>query len=121
MPPNIKFQTAVLQAKAQAGLTEETILGAFDKLKAQLQHEQEAFGVKAQQFSDHEIAARQDRITQISSQITQLQQELGKLSSELVEAQGKGTRAQSQFAAAVQRRGIEIEQQKAQYSALLKG
>lgn len=121
MPPNVKFKTAVLQAKAQAGLTEEGILSAFDKIKAQLQQEQDAFSAKAQQFAAREISGRQDKISQISSQIAQLQQELAELSGQLVEAQGKGTHAQSQFVAAAQRRALEIEQQKEQYAALLKG
>lgn len=121
MPPNVKFKTAVLQAKAQAGLTEENILSAFDGLAAQLQQEEDAFGQKAQQFTAREVVGRQDRISQITSQIAQLQQELGKLSGELIDAQGKAAHAQSQFAAAAQRRGIEIQQQKAQYAALLRG
>jgi hypothetical protein len=121
MPPNIKFTTAVLQAKAQAGLTEDSILSGFDKLKAQLQQEQDSFNAKAQQFTAKEVAGRQDRISQITSQIAQLQQELAQLSGEFVDAQGKAARAQTQFAAAVQRRGIEIDQQKAQYASLLKG
>lgn len=121
MPPNVKFRTAVLQASAQAGLNEAAILGAFDRLKAQLQQEQDAFEEKARQFASREVSSRQDRIAQISTQISQLQQELAGLSGELVDAQGKATRAQSQFNAAVQRRAIEIEQQKAQYAALLKG
>lgn len=121
MPPNVKFRTAVLQASAQAGLTENGILSAFDHLKAQLQQEEDAFEEKARQFANREVASRQDRISQISSQISQLQQELANLSGELVEAQGKATHAQTQFTAAAQRRAIEIEQQKAQYASLLKG
>jgi hypothetical protein len=121
MPPNIKFKTAVVQAGAQAGLTEESILAAFDRLKAQLQLEQDAFADKAHQFEAREIASRQDRIGQISSQISALQQELANLSGELVAAQGKSSHVQSQFAAAAQRRAMEIEQQKAQYASLLKG
>jgi hypothetical protein len=121
MPPNVKFKTAVLQAKAQAGLTEDGILAAFDTLLARLQQEQAAFDEKEKQFVAHEITGRQDRITQISNQITELQQELAKLSNELVEAQGKSAHAQSRFLAAAQRRTSEIEQQKAQYAALLKG
>ena len=121
MPPNMKFKTAVLQASAQAGLSEASILGAFDHLKAQLQQEQDAFDGKAHEFLSREVSSRQDRIAQITSQISQLQQELAHLSGELVEAQGKATHAQSQFTAAAQRRAIEIEQQKAQYASLLKG
>jgi hypothetical protein len=121
MPPNIKFKTAVVQAGAQAGLTEESVLAAFDRLTGQLQQEQDAFAEKARQFEAREISSRQDRIGQITSQISALQQELANLSGELVAAQGKSTRAQSQFTAAAQRRAMEIEQQKAQYASLLKG
>jgi hypothetical protein len=121
MPPNIKFKTAVIQATAQAGLTEDSILASFDTLKARLQQEKDAFGDKAQQFLAREVTGRQDQINQITEQISQLQQELARLSNELVEAQGKSSHAQSQFAAALQRRNGEIEQQKAMYTALLKG
>ena len=121
MPPNVKFKTAVLQASAQAGLTEAGILSAFDQLRAELQQEQDAFEEKARQFAGREIANRQERIAGITNQISQLQQELANLSGELVEAQGKATHAQTQFTAAAQRRAIEIEQQKAQYASLLKG
>lgn len=121
MPANVKFRTAVLQASAQAGLTEDGILATFDTLKAKLQQEKDAFGGKAQQFAAREVSGRQDQIQRITEQITQLQQELAQLSNELVEAQGKSSHAQSQFEAAVQRRGSEIEQQKALYASLLKG
>jgi hypothetical protein len=121
MPSNVKFKTAVIQATAQAGLTEDGILGTFDTLKARLQQEYDAFGQKSQQFAAREVAGRQDQIQKISEQITELQQELARLSNELVDAQGKSTHAQSQFEAAVQRRGSELEQQKALYASLLKG
>ncbi|MGD0939317.1 MAG: hypothetical protein ABR905_06350 [Terracidiphilus sp.] len=121
MPSNVKFKTAVIQATAQAGLTEDGILGAFDTLKARLQQEHDSFGQKAQQFAAREVTGRQDQIQKISEQITELQQELARLSNELVDAQGKATHAQSQFEAAVQRRGSELEQQKALYASLLKG
>ncbi len=121
MASNIKFKTAVLQASAQAGLTEDGILGTFDSLKAKLEQERDSFGGKAQQFASREITGRQDQIQKITEQITQLQQELARLSNELVEAQGKSTHAESQFEAAVQRREAELEHQKALYTSLLKG
>jgi len=121
MPSNVKFKTAVIQATAQAGLTEDGILGTFDTLKAKLQQEKDAFSGKSQQFASREVAGRQDQIQKITEQITELQQELARLSNELVDAQGKATHAQSQFEAAVQRRGSELEQQRALYASLLKG
>lgn len=121
MPSNVKFKTAVIQATAQAGLTEDGILGTFDTLKTKLQQEHDAFGQKAQQFAAREVNGRQDQIQKITEEITQLQQQLAQLSNELVDAQGKSTHAQSQFEAAVQRRASELEQQKALYASLLKG
>jgi hypothetical protein len=121
MPTNVKFRTAVLQASAQAGLSEEGILATFDTLKAKLQQEKDAFGGKAQQFEAHEVTGRQNQIQSITQQITELQQELARLSNELVDAQGKSTHAETQFEAAVQRRSSELEQQKALYASLLKG
>jgi hypothetical protein len=119
MPSNVKFKTAVIQATAQAGLTQDGILETFDELTARLQQEKEAFGGKSEQFAAREVAGRQDQIQKITAQITQLQQELARLSNELVDAQGKAAHAQSQFEAAVQRRATELEQQKALYSSLL--
>jgi len=121
MPSNVKFKTAVIQATAQAGLTEDGILGTFDTLKAKLQQEKDAFAGKSQQFAAREIAGRQDQIQKITEQITELQQELARLSKDLVDAQGKATHAQNQFEAAVQRRSSELEQQKGLYASLLKG
>jgi hypothetical protein len=121
MPSNIKFRTAVIQATAQAGLTEDGILGTFDTLKTKLQQERDAFTGKSQQFASREVAGRQDQIQKISQQIMDLQQELARLSNELVDAQGKASHAQSQFEAAAQRRASELEQQKALYASLLKG
>jgi hypothetical protein len=120
MDAALKFKTAVAQAKAQNGLTEGEILATFDSLKAALEKEQDSFATKAQQFAGREITGRQDRINEITAQITQLQQELSQLSTELVDAQGKAARAQGQFNAAIERRAAEIEEQKLQYSALLK-
>lgn len=121
MPSNVKFKTAVLQATAQAGLTADGILAAFDTLNAKLQQEHDAFGGKEQQFVAREVSGRQDQIQKITEQITQLQQQLAQLSNELVDAQGKAAHAQSQFEAAVQRRGSELQQQKALYASLLNG
>jgi hypothetical protein len=121
MPSNIKFRTAVIQATAQAGLTEDGILGTFDTLRTKLQQERDAFTGKSQQFAAREVAGRQDQIQKVSQQIMDLQQELARLSNELVDAQGKASHAQSQFEAAAQRRASELEQQKALYASLLKG
>jgi uncharacterized coiled-coil protein SlyX len=121
-----KFKTAVIQAKAQEGLSQEKILATFDGLKAALQNEQNSFAASAAATKQHELNDRQkkvqeitDAIAQKQKEIAQLQQSLADVTTELVAAQGKIQRAESQFAIAVQRRALEIDQEKAKYASLL--
>jgi hypothetical protein len=123
-----RFKTAVVQAKAQEGLTQEKILATFDGLKVALQNEQESFTASAQTTREREIADRQKRVKEATdeiarkqSEIAQLQQRLTEMTSELLGAQSKIQRAEAQFAAAVQRRITEIDQEKARYASLLQG
>lgn len=123
-----KFKTAVIQAKAQEGLSPEKILATFDGLKVALQNEQESFASSAAATKQREIDDRQkkvqevtDAIAQKQKEISQLQQRLSDVTTELVGAQGKIQRAESQFAIAVQRRALEIDQEKAKYLSLLQG
>lgn len=123
-----RFKTAVIQAKAQEGLTHEKILATFDGLKVALQNEQESFTASAQSTREREIADRQKRVQEATdeiarkqSEIAQLQQRLTEMTSELLGAQSKIQRAESQFAAAVQRRAAEIDQEKTKYASLLQG
>jgi len=123
-----KFKTAVIQAKAQEGLSQEKILATFDGLKVALQTEQESFAASAESTKQREITDRQkkvqdvtDAIAQKQKEITQLQQRLAEVTTELVGAQGKIQRAESQFTIAAQRRALEIDQEKAKYTSLLQG
>jgi uncharacterized coiled-coil protein SlyX len=123
-----KFKTAVIQAKAQEGLSQEKILATFDGLKVALHNEQESFAASAEATKQHEIADRQkkvqeitDAISQKQKEVAQLQQRLADVTTELVGAQGKIQRAESQFTIAAQRRALEIDQEKAKYVSLLQG
>jgi chromosome segregation ATPase len=123
-----KFKTAVIQAKAQEGLSQEKILATFDGLKVALHNEQESFAASAESTKQHEIADRQkkvqeitDAISQKQKEVAQLQQRLSDVTTELVGAQGKIQRAESQFTIAAQRRALEIDQEKAKYVSLLQG
>ena len=123
-----KFKTAVIQAKAQEGLSQEKILATFDGLKVALHNEQESFAASAEATKQHEIADRQkkvqeitDAIAQKQKEVAQLQQRLSDVTTELVGAQGKIQRAESQFTIAAQRRALEIDQEKAKYVSLLQG
>jgi len=123
-----RFKTAVVQAKAQEGLSQEKILATFDGLKVALQNEQESFAASAAATRQREIDDRQkkvqevtDAIAQKQKEIAQLQQRLTDVTNELVGAQGKIQRAESQFTIAAQRRALEIDQEKAKYVSLLQG
>jgi hypothetical protein len=123
-----RFKTAVVQARAQEGLTSEKILATFDGLKVALQNEQESFAASAEATKEREIADRQkkvqettDAIARKQKEIAQLQTQLSEVTTELVGAQGKIQRAESQFTIAVQRRALEIDQEKAKYLGLLQG
>jgi predicted nucleic acid-binding Zn-ribbon protein len=123
-----RFKTAVVQAKAQEGLTQEKILATFDGLKVALRNEQESFTASAEATREREIADRQKRVQEATdeiarkqSEIAQLQQHLTEMTSELLGAQSKIQHAESQFDAAVRRRAAEIDQEKARYASLLQG
>lgn len=128
MDERTRFKTAVIQAKAQEGLSKEKILATFDGLKVALQNEQESFAASAAATKQKEIDDRQkkvqevtDAIAQKQKEIAQLQQRLSDVTTELVGAQGKIQRAESQFTIAAQRRALEIDQEKAKYVSLLQG
>ena len=123
-----RFKTAVIQAKAQEGLTQEKILATFDGLKVALQNEQESFKASAEATRQREINDRQrkvqqctDEIAQKQREIAQMQQQLSAMAGELAAAQGKIQHAESQFTIAAQRRAVEIDQEKAKYLSLLQG
>src|SRR5260370_41343626 len=95
MDDRTKFKTAVVQAKAQEGLSEERILATFDGLKVALQNEQESFASTAGAMKEEEITGRQKKVREITDdiaakqkEISQLQQRLSQLSTELVEERG---------------------------------
>lgn len=123
-----RFKTAVIQAKAQEGLSPEKILATFDGLKVALQNEQESFAASAATTRQREIDDRQKKVQEVTDAIAQKQREIGQLqqrlsevASELAGAQGKIQRAESQFTVAAQRRALEIDQEKAKYANLLQG
>jgi hypothetical protein len=124
---NTKFKTALTQASRLDGITPDRVLAAFDGLKTTLQTESDRFAKIVDAQTKNEVTGRQQRIQQITDQIAQLQQQIADLqaqhttvSAELVDAQGHITNAETQFHLATQRRNQEIDQQKAQFAALLR-
>jgi hypothetical protein len=123
---NTKFKTALAQAAKLDGITSDKVLAAFDGLKTALQQESDRFSKVCDTQVKNEVTSRQQRLQQISDQIAQLTQQIADLqmqhtkgSGELGEAQSRVTNAQNQFTLAAARRSNEIDQQKAQFTALL--
>jgi len=123
-----RFKTAVVQAKAQEGLSAEKILGTFEGLKVALANEQKSFAAAEQDTEQDEIVGRQKKVKEISDTIAQkqkeivtLQERLATVTNELTAAQAKVQHAQAQFAIAAQRRALELDQEKAKYASLLQG
>jgi hypothetical protein len=121
MDQSQKFKVALAQASAQEGLTADKVIATFDGLLVALQNETAAFSDAVAAQTDHEVTQRQSQITNVQAQIQQLQQQLTQLSTDSVTAQSKISVATNQFSMISQRRKLELEQQKAQYAAMLKG
>ena len=124
---NAKFKIAMGQASKLDGITADKVLAAFDGLKTKLQAEQDGFANAVGDQNQKEVAGRQQKLQSINEQIAKLQQSItdlqtqsNQVSAELVDAQNKIANAQQQFGLATQRRSSEIDQQKAQFAALLK-
>lgn len=127
LDPNTRFKSALKQAGAIDGITADRVLATFDQLLSTLAAEGDKFGKIVEAQTQKEVVARQQHQQQISDQIAQLTQQIAdlqaqhtQLSAELVDAQGKISNAQTQFGLASSRRSNEINQQKAQFAALLK-
>ena len=115
-----RFKAAVAMAKTK-GVTEDSVLAVFDTLKQQITSAETAAKQQIDAFSQKEVTARQNRLTEVQTQIANLQSEQTQLGGELANAQATVAQKQTSVAIAVQRRGAEIDQQAAKFSRLLKG
>ena len=127
LDPNTKFKTALGMAKKRDGLTADKVLATFDQLRAALKAESDKFATSVNNMVMKEVTARQVTLDTISATIAQkqkdieaLQQQHTQVNAELADAQTKVSNATTQFGLAAQRRSAEIDQQQAQFAALLK-
>ncbi|MGC2233679.1 MAG: hypothetical protein WBA09_19435 [Candidatus Acidiferrum sp.] len=123
---NTKFKTALMQAAKLDNITPDRVLADFDGLKAALQQESDRFAKVCDTQNTNEVVGRQQRLQQINdniakltAQIADLQGQHTQVSGELVDAQTHIANAQTQMQLATTRRSQEIDQQKAQFAALL--
>lgn len=114
-----KFKMAVVQAQAQEGVSTQSIMAAFDSLKAALQHEAEAFAATIQSATEKEVNGRQSQIQQLTTQLQGLQAQITKLTEDSFAAQQKIQTAQHKFETAFNARTTELDNEKNQYNTLL--
>jgi len=121
MPMDIKtkFKMAIAQAAKLDGLTADKILATFDGLKTALAADANNFAKFAEEREKTQITSRQTKIQQITDQITALETQHTQLAAELADEQNKHVAGTTQYALAQQRRATEIDQQKAEFAALL--
>ena len=119
MDSGTKFRSAMAIAKAQSGITEQSVLDAFDTMKGTLSSFVEDMKNKGAEFVSKEVTARQNLLVDIQAQIASLTEKQGQVATELAAAQDKANRAHSAIEAASIRRSTEIDQQRTQYAALL--
>lgn len=128
MDEHTLFKVALAQAAAKEHLVPDTLLATIDKLKQTLQDEQQKFEVSAQNFEQKEVSAKQMKLDSVTKEIADTQKRLEELmtqqsqaSTDITDAKNTVQRKRNEFATAVSRRSIEIDQLKAKYTTLLKG
>lgn len=114
-----KFKSAMKQAAKLDGISPAKVLATFDSLKNSLQNEANAFGGAAAKNEQDQVTSRKNSLADIENQIKRLTEQRTKVMAELADAQQTLANATTQFNLASQRRATEIDQQKAQFAALL--
>lgn len=115
-----RFKSAMKQAAALDGVTPDKVLAAFDDMEAALEDDAAGFDKVAQSVEAQQITSRQQKLQDIAEQAAALEQQRQQVGAELAEQQQSHANAVAQYGLARQRRASEIQQQKAQFAALLK-
>lgn len=114
-----KFRAAIKQASKIDKIMPEEVLTTFDTLKAAWQKEVDGFNALATKMDVTQIKSREQQLSDLKNQIEILQAQQVQVSKELDGARSGHASATQQFAMAAQRRATEIDQQRAQFAAML--
>ena len=122
----LRYKAALATAQAQGGLTKDAILKGFDTLLSVLNSSANTFGKQTEDVSRTEVDAKIAQISAINEAIQQKQKEIAELQQQAksMQAQAEASRAKlqeakSNFAAALERRRVEIQQQRKEFEAIL--
>lgn len=116
----VRLEAALAQARRLDGIGADAVLAGFDAMRGALDLERKRFDEASARFRAGEVEERQRRMQALTGEIDERQRQLAQVGTELAQAQGNVARAQSQFTAAAERRGREIDEERSRFAALLK-
>ena len=122
----LRYKAALATAQSQGGLTKEAILKGFDALLSVLNSSASTFNKQTDDVSRTEVDAKiakigdlNEAIQQKQKEITDLQQQVKSVQSQTEASRAKLQEAKSSFAAALERRRTEIQQQRKEFETIL--
>lgn len=122
----LRYKAALATAQSQGGLTKEAVLRGFDLLLNVLTASANSFNKQTEEVSRTEVDAKLGQIGDISQAIQQKQKEIADLQQQMktMQSQAEVSRAKlqeakSNFAAALERRKAEIQQQRKEFEMIL--
>jgi hypothetical protein len=122
----LRYKAALATAQSQGGLTKDAILKGFDALLNVLNSSAATFNKQTDEVSRTEVDAKIAQIGDINQAIQQKQKEIADLQQQVksMQSQSEVSRARLQeaknnFAAALERRRAEIQQQRREFETIL--
>ena len=122
----LRYKAALATAQSQGGLTKEAILKGFDALLSVLNSSASTFNKQTDDVSRTEVDAKiakigdlHEAIQQKQKEITDLERQVKSMQSETEASRAKLQEAKSSFAAALERRRAEIQQQRKEFETIL--
>ena len=122
----LRYKAALATAQSQGGLTKDAILKGFDALLNVLNSSASTFNKQTDEVSRTEVDAKIAQISDVNEAIQQKQKEIADLQQQVKSMQSqtevsrtKLQEAKSNFAAALERRRGEIQQQRKEFETIL--
>ena len=123
---SMRYKAALATAQAQGGLTKDAILKGFDSLLNVLNSSASSFTKQSDEVGKTEVDGRMGQISDINSTIQQKQKEIADLQQQAKSMQSQAELSRSKlqdakanFAAALDRRRAEIQQQRKEFENIL--
>jgi hypothetical protein len=123
---SLRYKAALATAQSQGGLTKDAILKGFDNLLNVLNSSASSFSKQSDEVAKTEVDGRIAQVSDVNATIQQKQKEIADLQQQAraMQSQAEVSRAKLQeakatFAAALDRRRAEIQQQRKEFESIL--